>query len=979
MPKPGDHISQYRIISSIGRGGMGEVFLAEDKRLGRKVALKILLESAATDSETRRRFGQEARSASALNHPNIITIYEIGHSDGCDFIATEFVEGHNIRSLIAAESIQLNEALTIAAQVASALAAAHAAGIIHRDIKPENIIRRPDGLVKVLDFGLAKQSAEAIASVRLDSGSSAFAPILTSPGMVMGTLPYMSPEQARGKPVDARSDIWSLGVVLYEMLASYQPFQGETKSDLLAAILTREPEPLFIRTPQCSLELEDIVAKALAKDCDLRYQSAKDLEIDLKTLQSELQGNEVKTERMPRPTAGEPAAVTGGRRAITGASIKASASSSRRTWPVALILAAALGAAVYFYAFYNRAVSNIGSPSLQTSQITSWKVVAGEPIGIRPRVSPDGKQIAFSALNEGRSTIWVKHITGGEPTPVRQSDLSDTSPIWSPDGQQLACVSKRDGGFDIWAFQPTGTDAQRLASVDGGPEIDLLHWSKDGERIYFEREHNLHSLSLSSGAIAKLTSFDESKILDRRFAISADEKQIVYADRADGQSDIFLASLDGGGATRLTNDPHNDDRPIWHPDGKRVIYNSKRGGTKQIFAVSTAAGADLPTQILLSDGDQTLADISSDGRTVLYTSSKDDADLWAFDLDSGKETQLTSDIGAEYWPDAAPGGRAIAYQAMRRTNIGSAVLNSRIFYQQLDGNARPVELAADGFSPRWSPDGSYLAFMRLEGGVSGIWITPASGGDPRRLTQGRVAFGEFSLLPLTRNQSREYDWTPDNRYIIYSAMRDGLYNVWRVDTGTNQREEQLTSNTERGAVFLGPVVSPGGESIAWTVLRPGGAPKWEIQVLSDGVVEKRYQSNEPIRLLGWSHAGASLLVITAESSAQLSSTPTRARLIEVAARGAVFSDGRTINQFDSVYFLNVVLSPDRKSVAYVSQTNGSDAVFVAPVAGGSARQLLESNERNVYISNLAFSPDEKTVFYGKQASWQVIASINNFK
>ncbi|MBA3692010.1 MAG: protein kinase [Acidobacteria bacterium] len=277
-------MGHYRIVSKIGAGGMGEVYLAEDTRLDRKVALKFLNEEFSKDSDKLNRFIQEAKAVSALNHPNILTVYEIGETDGTNYIVTEFIEGKTLREhLSQKESLSLNTILKIGVQVSEALSAAHQAGIIHRDIKPENIMIRSDGYAKVLDFGLAKLTEQKQTDeISLEGATKAL--VKTNPGMVMGTVSYMSPEKARGKETDARTDLWSLGVVLYEMLAGKVPFAGETINHTIVSILEKEPK-LLENVPD---ELQRIVRKTLTKDVEMRYQSARDLLIDLKNLRRDL-------------------------------------------------------------------------------------------------------------------------------------------------------------------------------------------------------------------------------------------------------------------------------------------------------------------------------------------------------------------------------------------------------------------------------------------------------------------------------------------------------------------------------------------------------------------------------------------------------------------------------------------------------------------------------------------------------------------
>jgi serine/threonine protein kinase/Flp pilus assembly protein TadD len=301
----GRSLGHYQTLSLIGAGGMGEVYLAEDTRLGRKVALKLLPAAFTQDRERVRRFKQEARAASSLNHPNILTIHEIGETSaaegGAHYIVSEFVEGATLRSMARGGRLDIGKATVIAQQVAGALSVAHEAGIVHRDIKPENVMVRPDGLVKVLDFGLAKLTETPAPPADSEASTN----MSTAPGMVMGTVSYMSPEQARGQKVDHRADIFSLGVVLYEMLAGRRPFEGATMSDVIAALLTAEPPPLRQYRAEATAELEQVVGKCLAKAREARYQSAAELIVELKTIPPGIQTKEATTSRvektMPRP------------------------------------------------------------------------------------------------------------------------------------------------------------------------------------------------------------------------------------------------------------------------------------------------------------------------------------------------------------------------------------------------------------------------------------------------------------------------------------------------------------------------------------------------------------------------------------------------------------------------------------------------------------------------------------------------------
>jgi serine/threonine protein kinase len=397
--RTGQRLGRYRIAKSIGAGGMGEVYLAHDTELERDVALKILTGEVAADQQRMRRFVQEAKTASALNHPNIITIYEVGQAEGSRFIATEYIKGDTLRQRMRREPLSLRECFEVALQVATALSAAHEAKVVHRDIKPENIMLRPDGLVKVLDFGLAKLTETAVAAS--DPNAATRMQINTAPGIVMGTFNYMSPEQARGKEVDLRTDIWSFGVVLYEMLTGHIPFTGETSSDVIAAILKNEPAPLSTYAPDAPAELQRITRKALRKERDERYQTIKDLLLDLKSLQRELE-LAAEMERTMAPelrSAASPASISGNQvvdstaqaataqtRSVEGVRTASSAEyivtqirSHRRSAIVALAVLLLAGAALS-YLFYFRRASKAPLTAQDTILLADFDNKTDDPI-----------------------------------------------------------------------------------------------------------------------------------------------------------------------------------------------------------------------------------------------------------------------------------------------------------------------------------------------------------------------------------------------------------------------------------------------------------------------------------------------------------------------------------------------------------------------------------------------------------------------
>jgi serine/threonine protein kinase len=424
--RPAQRIGSYEIVSFISRGGMGEVYLAQDRRLNRKVALKLLPLSFTKDADRLGRFEQEARTASALNHPNIITIYEILKADSTHVIATEFVDGETLRLRLSHTVLSLKQSLQIAIQIADALAAPHQVGIIHRDIKPENIMLRPDGYVKVLDFGLAKLVEHSPSVTPEDALTRKFR---TGSGVVIGTAGYMSPEQARGKTVDARSDIFSLGAVIYEMTTMQKPFDGETPSDVLAAILKSDPPPISHFAPDAPPELTRIVTKALQKDREERYQVVKDLLLDLRSLVQDLEFQQrlkqtstpdeefaVATERVSIKTP------TAGARQRTGEVAEASptlishaALSSMivpRRWPtVALVALLAISGIFGVYklaARFSRKVPVKPPVAGNIARLTLWS-----GLDTQPTLSPDGNSVAYSSNHNGGFELYIKQLTPG--------------------------------------------------------------------------------------------------------------------------------------------------------------------------------------------------------------------------------------------------------------------------------------------------------------------------------------------------------------------------------------------------------------------------------------------------------------------------------------------------------------------------------------------------------------------------------------
>jgi serine/threonine protein kinase/DNA-binding beta-propeller fold protein YncE len=978
---PGTKLGRYEILSQLGAGGMGEIYLALDTTLGRKVALKILPESVASNVNRMQRFVQEAKAASALNHPNILTIHEIGTEPGAHFIATEFIDGETLRQHVTLTPPEISEAIDIAIQVASALSSAHAAGIIHRDVKPENIMLRRDGILKILDFGLAKLTEQWRAD-EVDQDAATKAMVQTEPGVVLGTTVYMSPEQARGLDIDTRTDIWSLGVVLYEMIAGRAPFKGPTASDTNAAILKTDPPMLSQKVPHTPAELERIVKKALQKDREERYQNIKDLLLDLKSLKRELDVTSAiertGASQAPEQRAEGPAHTT---TAVPVLSTQTSVltqqlgltSSARWLWLATLLLIPILAAGGWYWWKQHKETEANQFGSLTATKLISRKNDLGESGASHARFSPDGKFIAYAASRGGNNSVWIKQVGIGEPFTSQSDQGQAASPIWSPDGQQIAFLSRRDTQNGIWTMPAFGGSPSLLKGL-GNFSRELVGWSRGG-RIYFEMQGNLYALNVASQQISQLTQFDTSQPGDRNFSVAADEKRIAYTDSRDGQSDIWIMPTGGGESYRITNDKAEDSNPVWAPDGQRIIYSSQRNGLKQICLVRLDGRA--PTQLSVNDSESEVLDVSKDGTRILYATARDESDLWSVKLDVPKESQLTADIGIELWADIAPDGKTIAFQATPAVT-GATLLNCLLLAKPLNSDAEPAQLATDGYAPRWSPDGKRIAFLRYANGRSNLWTVHAAGGDAKPVTTGGATFGGFTLMPYNRLQTQDFQWSEDSNRLIYCATESGVVNVWQIIVDGSVATK-LSDNTDSNARFFNPALSPDGQSVAWLAMSgPGAVAKqssWSIWLAKDGKAHKIFQSDSALGVVGWTSSGQEVIVKSIASRTP-PKAPVDINLMAVAVTGGT---PRLLADLKTTYFANIQLAPARNQIAYVTRRGGVDTVEVIPATGGEANTIIQSNDSRVYFAGLVWSPDGKVLYYARQASWSLLSMIDNFK
>ena len=735
----GTRLGRYEIQSLLGAGGMGEVYLARDHKLRRAVALKVLLISGHHERQDVYRFAQEARAASALNHPHIVQIYEVEETDELNYLVMEFVDGETLRQRLLNRSLELKVALEVAAQAGSALVAAHDAGIIHRDIKPENVMLRRDGYVKVVDFGLAKVPREPV--VAKDSEST-ISGVQTSPGMILGTVNYMSPEQARGLLVDARTDIWSLGVVLYEMIAGRPPFEGATPSDTLAAIISHEPPPLMRFARQVPDEIEWLTTKALAKDREARYQTAREFLTDLRRLQRQLEVERELERSNPGESQGRRRESTTARREQFLSAGSPAGLTRRRGLPIIAALLAgvvltAVVVALYFY-FWLR-------PTPPQTDIARLNLQSGMQSG--PVWSPDGQFIAYSSNPQGPDQnfdIWVQAVAGGDPIRLTSSAATDWQPDWSPDGKNLIVFrSEREGGglFLVSAF--TGPE-RKLTGFGYQPR-----WSPDGSRILFlsPGEH------LYTRPRAYVLTLDETlprEVLNpfwqqRGFHEGSvdwhpDGQRISFWDRVD--QDFVTLPITGGHAVKAERAPEVEARIRgagvsfgrfrWARSGDAIYLEGVARGVRNIWRVRvdprTLRWVSGPERLTLTGLEQH-SDIalSADGKKLAYSSVRLNTRIWLFPFDAAtgqlrvKEGRPITppDLEAGF-PEISADGRKVLYAARASGSVGHQLHVYTIADSQ-DRLIWPLESRDDyrRFNPRWSLDSESVFYTRRSSNEKG--------------------------------------------------------------------------------------------------------------------------------------------------------------------------------------------------------------------------------------------------------------------
>jgi eukaryotic-like serine/threonine-protein kinase len=838
----GTRLGPYEVLAPLGAGGMGEVYRAKDPRLGRDVAIKVLPASFSQDPDRLKRFEQEARAAGVLNHPNITAVHDFGMSNGSPYIVTELLEGETLRSRLGAGAISPRKAVDYAIQIAKGLAAAHEKGIVHRDLKPENIFLTKDGRLKILDFGLAKLKPETGQDGKTDMKTVSGG---TEPGVVLGTMGYMSPEQVRGKAADKRSDLFSFGTILYEMLSGQRAFRGDTAADTITAILTKEPPDLSQTNKDIHPGLDRIVRHCLEKNPEERFESARDVAFDLEAL-SGVSG--------PATTA------------VPSAEIK-----RRRLWPV--LTGAVLGTAVIVGIAAYLAGKQAGErppPSFHQLTFRRGEIMAAQ-------FAPDGQTVVYSAAWDGKPVeVFVRRLESPESRPF---GLSGTEVLAISRSGEMAVSLNR---VSVGGFRRSGTLAQLSVAGGAAPrdileDVEWADWAPDGKSLAVVRtSRGRLRLEYPIGKVLHETS---GWIGHPR--VSPDGDLVAFTDHPSLNDDGgTIVLVDRSGRKKALSKPFASMQGVsWGPGGSEVWFTAAEVSLRALYSMSLSGTVRLRSRIA---GNLTLRDISRDGRMLvtrdtfreeilaLAPGESKERDLtW---LDYSLATSLSSDGRTVLFTEGGEGGGAGYSVYVRKTDGSPAVRIGEGFGQTLSpdgkwavvilhaatdpqlavyptGAGEPKLLSKEGLTVYiacWMPDGKRILFTASEPGRGlRLYLRDVDGGKPRALTpegyrnvrvvspDGSMAVvtgpdrktylypisgGEPTAIPGINVNDRVAAFTADGRSVYVFSQEEIPTKVYRVDLATGRRElwRSLMPADPGGVSQIGPLPTPNGEWYAYS-------------------------------------------------------------------------------------------------------------------------------------------------------------------
>jgi serine/threonine protein kinase/Tol biopolymer transport system component len=873
---PGTRLGPYEITTPLGAGGMGEVYRAHDSRLRRDVAIKVIAARFGADPDLLKRFEQEALASAALNHPNIVAVYDVGSHEESPYLVTELLEGESLRRRLSRGALPVRTVIQFGLEMVRGATAAHEKSIVHRDLKPENVFVTNDERLKILDFGLAKLAERGPAAAYTSQLATA---AVTELGTILGTAGYMAPEQIRGETADHRSDVFAIGAILYEMLTGHRAFHRETPAETLTAILRDDPPDILETNPRVPAALVRLVGHCLEKKPADRFQSARDLAFALDTIDSLSPDTGAPTRSLPQPP--------------------------RSVWrPVAAVAAIGALAAGVFVAWRLLLGS---TPPL--AEVRVHRLTDARGLEEFPAISPDGKSIAFVAQEGGKAQIYLRLVAGGTPLQVTRDIADHLYPRWAADSASIIYYQPSPEGTSdgaVWEIPALGGASRRIAASAGG--ADLSH---DGQRLVFPR--------FASGRMELATSARDGTnpktlaVLETGYQYitprwSFDDRLVAYQRGTANTFDIFVVSADGGESRQLTQHGARLEGLTWASAGPRIIFASSRGSTiwylprTNLWAVE-ADGAGLQ-QLTFGDESYAYPDTNASG-TIVVNRVRRQFDIWRYPVEHSPDenvrqgvriTQQTSDV---HTPSVAPGDRELAYvsDSGGHANIWVVNLDTRQSRQVTFENNPGMRVGL----PLWSPSGTQIAYFTSLGSSWNYFLVRPDGSDPRLLARDAgwatwspdgqwLYFSDYPIgthlrkVPATggapvvirSDRASRVAISPDGASLYYAIElpvvtggSDLEIRVARPESGPSRLLAQIPARRAEG---FQPVISPDGKWLALALLDGVTSNLWALSTSTGQLRQLTDFGDQPIfitRRVSWSSDGRSIFAAVGEGDSDV--------------------------------------------------------------------------------------------------------------